>query len=108
LAVGILLLGLVEATFQAVASARRNTGSLLERLTNSVLQCFRISLGKWTLAALGVLIVSDILHSTVHRSLQEMMYLASIVGIRIALAFFLDLEIQRMEASTRPSETDPT
>jgi len=44
-----------------------------------------------------VLIISDILHSIVHRTLSEVGILTVIVVIRVAMAYFLDLELTRLE-----------
>lgn len=101
IAVIVLVIGLIMATVLAFRSVRDFEGSFLDKLSHPVLRIFRISLGRWTLAALGILIISDILHSTVHRDLEEMVYLGGIVAIRVTLAFFLDREIQRMEDDMR-------
>ena len=55
-----------------------------------------MNLGQLILLALEVLIVSDILHSIAHRSLEDLGVLAVIVVIRILLAYFLDREMERL------------
>lgn len=56
----------------------------------------RLNLGQLILLALEVLIVSDILHSIAHRSLEDLGVLGAIVLIRILLAYFLDRELDRL------------
>ncbi len=62
---------------------------------------FRLDLGQLILLSLEVLIVSDILHSIAHRSLEDLGVLGAIVVIRILLAYFLDRELERLS----PDET---
>jgi len=62
---------------------------------------FRLNLGQLILLALEVLIVSDILHSIAHRSLEDLGVLAAIVVIRILLAYFLDRELHRLSSNKR-------
>lgn len=58
----------------------------------------RLNLGQLILLALEVLIVSDILHSIAHRSLEDLGVLGAVVLIRILLAYFLDRELERLSA----------
>lgn len=58
----------------------------------------RLNLGQLILLALEVLIISDILHSIAHRSLEDIGLLGAIVIIRILLAYFLDRELDRISA----------
>ncbi len=59
----------------------------------------RVNLGQLILLALEFLIVSDILHSIAHRSLEDLGVLGVIVLIRVLLAYFLDREISRLSSS---------
>ncbi len=59
----------------------------------------RLNLGQLILLALEVLIVSDILHSIAHRSLEDLGALGAIVIIRILLAYFLDRELDRLSSN---------
>ena len=45
----------------------------------------RLTPGRWLLAGLEVLIISDVLHSIVHRALNDVGILAGIVLIRVVL-----------------------
>jgi uncharacterized membrane protein len=110
LAVCVLLAGLITSLISTFLDVRRAEAPLMEIMTGDVLRGFRISLGRWLLVALEVLIVSDILHSIAHRSLQEVAFLAGIVVIRTTLAYFLDHEIERMERqrSAVTADGDPS
>ncbi len=61
-----------------------------------IIRNLRIGLGQVILLSLEILIVSDILHSIVHRTLQELGMLAMIVAIRFALSFMLEREIEHL------------
>lgn len=98
LAVLVLVCGLVVSTAAAVDGYRRTEGPWRARLTGAPLAAFRLTLGRWLLTALEILIVSDILHSISHRTLEEVGLLAAIVVIRVTIAYFLDQELSRMEA----------
>jgi len=63
---------------------------------HSIFITLRLNLGQLILLALEVLIVSDILHSIAHRSLEDLGVLGVIVVIRILLAYFLDRELDRL------------
>ena len=92
LVVAILVLGSAWAFVRGIRSAvlRKYDGTM-------VIRQLRVDLGQILLLSLEVLIVSDILHSIVRRSLEEVGILAVIVVIRIALSFFLDREISNLQ-----------
>lgn len=98
LSIVILLLGLAAASITGVRAGRGVPGTFVEIVSGPVLHAFRMTLGRFILLSLEVLIVSDILRSVIHRTLDEVVYLAGIVVIRVMLAFFLDHEVQRAEA----------
>lgn len=56
----------------------------------------RIELGKTLLLGLEILIISDILHSIVKRTVEELIMVAITVAIRIVLSYFLDRELFRL------------
>ena len=89
----LLILGTLMAFSRALASTLASRG-----ITDRVLRQLRIDLGQSLLLSLEVLIVSDILHSIGKRTLEELSMLAIIVAIRIALAFFLDRELEGLRA----------
>ncbi len=82
----------------AFASCSRNAlnhGSVVKK-PKAIFLKLRLNLGQLILLALEVLIVSDILHSIAHRSLEDLGVLGAVVLIRILLAFFLDRELDRL------------
>ncbi len=97
IAVGVLILGMALATTAALRQLWRLGLPLSSQQTGDILRDFRISLGRWLLVALEILIVSDILYSIAHRTLEEIAFLAAVVVIRTMLSYFLDHEIARME-----------
>ena len=104
LVVVILVLGTAWSFGRALMAMieRRSNGDLLIRQ-------LRVNLGQVLLLSLEVLIVSDILHSIVKRSIQEVGILVVVVVIRIALSFFLEREISHLqEAEKRGSAGDET
>ncbi|QDU41210.1 hypothetical protein Mal4_55750 [Maioricimonas rarisocia] len=92
LVVIMLVLGMLLSFARALQSLLAR-----QRLTGTVRQ-LRVDLGQVLLLSLEVLIVSDILHSIVKRTLEEVGILAVVVIIRIALSYFLDREIEHLQA----------
>ncbi|WP_346913430.1 DUF1622 domain-containing protein [uncultured Roseibium sp.] len=109
LVIGLLVTGLVVSISLAARTFFSSEGNWAERLSGPVLIKFRITLGRWLLAGLEALIVSDILHSIIHRTLSEVGIVAAVVAIRTALAYFLDHEIARVEqrSVTSPQNAVP-
>ncbi len=103
-AVAVLLAGLVIASVMGWRTYVAASGRPFERLSGPVLIRFRLTLGRWMLAGLEVLIVSDILHSIVHRSFTEIGILGLIVLIRSVMSYMLDLEIARIDKTEALTE----
>ncbi len=59
-------------------------------------QEIRCSLGTYLVFALELMIVSDLLHSVVSHSLEDLYFLAAIVVLRTVIAYFLNKEIQEL------------
>lgn len=62
------------------------------------LQVVRCGLGIKLVFALELLIISDLLHTVVSRTMDDLLFLAALVLIRTIVAFFLNREIQEVEA----------
>jgi uncharacterized membrane protein len=62
------------------------------------LQVVRCGLGTKLVFALELLIISDLLHTVVSRTIDDLMFLAALVLIRTIVAYFLNREIQEVEA----------
>ena len=54
----------------------------------------RMELGHYILAALELLIVSDIIHTALSLAVGDLLFLALLVLIRATVSFFLDREIR--------------
>ena len=67
----------------------------------------RIELGKTLLLGLEILIISDILHSIVKRTVEELIMVAITVAIRIVLSYFLDRELFRLGGRVNGQENNP-
>ena len=62
------------------------------------LQVVRCGLGVKLVFALELLIISDLLHTVVSRTMDDLLFLAALVVIRTIVAYFLNREIQEVEA----------
>lgn len=60
------------------------------------IQMIRCSLGTYLVLALELMIISDLLHSVVTRSLDDLYFLAGTVLLRTLIAYFLNKEIQEL------------
>lgn len=56
----------------------------------------RMCLGSYILLALEFMIVSDVIHSALTRSLEDVLILGVLVLIRSALSFFLSVDLKDM------------
>lgn len=56
----------------------------------------RLKLGTYILAALEFLIVADILFTIVHRTLDDVIVLAIVAGVRTVVSYFLGKEIEAL------------
>jgi len=61
----------------------------------------RIELGRYILAGLEVLIVSDVIHTALSLALEDIAFLGALVLVRSVISFFLDREIAHLEARRR-------
>ena len=66
----------------------------------------RIELGRYILAGLELLIVSDIIHTSLSLALADLLFLGVLVLIRSLISFFLDRELGalRQELTGTPAE----
>lgn len=103
----VLMTGLCLTLLSAARTVLKANAPVFETMSGEILRDLRISLGRWLLVALEILIVSDILYSIAHRTLDEIAFLAAVVIIRTVLAYFLDHEVARMEQS-RTRDTHST
>lgn len=106
---GVVVLLLVGMAWVAVNAGRKlahqGAGRFSSENVRRTIREIRFNLGQVLLLALEVLIVSDILHSISHRTLDELGLLAGIVVIRVILAYFLDREVAHLDRD--PAQQDP-
>ena len=67
------------------------------------LQKVRCALGVKLVFALELLIISDLLHTIVSRSLDDMLIVGALVAIRTAISYFLNQEIEQISAGLTDS-----
>jgi uncharacterized membrane protein len=95
----IMVLGFVVATFSYFRiTFRKNNGTHIMQM-----QLVRCGLGVKLVFALELLIISDLLHSLVSRSLDDMAIVGALVLIRTVISYFLNKEI--LEVSNKMSES---
>jgi uncharacterized membrane protein len=99
LAVLIIGLALIEAAFHLVRSVMRSPAS--ERVTHREREEVRLHLGRWLVLGLEFLLAADILRTAVAPSWTEIGQLAAIAVLRTALNYFLQQEMERVEARER-------
>jgi uncharacterized membrane protein len=86
-AFGMAVFGFVRGSFRATPA---------EQIRE--LQLVRCGLGMKLVFALELLIISDLLHTIVSRSMDDLISVAALVVIRTVIAFFLDREMREMSA----------
>jgi uncharacterized membrane protein len=92
LSIAIMLIGAARfvAGF-AVAETRRDGAERVQSIDRS-----RMELGRYILAGLELLIVSDIIHTALSLALNDLIFLGVLVLIRSVISFFLDREIREI------------
>ena len=90
----IMVWAFLESVFAFVKASFG--GAPAERMRQ--LQIARCGLGMKLVFALELLIISDLLHTVVSRTMDDLLFLAALVIIRTIVAFFLNREIQEIEA----------
>ncbi len=90
-AVAVMLVGFMLAMVRFVPTLARPVGTAIGEV-----QVIRCSLGTYIVFALELMIVSDLLHSVVSRTLEDLYFLAGIVILRTLIAYFLNKEMQEL------------
>ena len=106
MAIAILLYGSLKAIVKFVALelgrlTKSTTGSLGRLDGNSRINLLdvdvRRSLGGYLLLGLELMIVSDIIHTAISRTLDDLIFLGGVVLIRTVVSYFLGKEIMHIE-----------
>ena len=66
----------------------------------------RVELGRYILAGLELLIVSDIIHTALSLAMADLVFLGLLVIIRSLISFFLDRELAEVKAELRESMSE--
>ncbi|MDH3641555.1 MAG: DUF1622 domain-containing protein [Gammaproteobacteria bacterium] len=93
--VAVILIGFVMAVVRFVPSLLGSRGP--DAIHD--IQMIRCNLGTYLVFALELMIVSDLLHSVISHSLEDLYFLAAIVVLRTVIAYFLNKEIQELGAA---------
>jgi uncharacterized membrane protein len=96
LGVGIMLYGFVRSLLRFVSVEIKNTKFSI-RFAD--IQAIRCEIGVYTLLALDFLIASDIVHSILDISNQQLITLVVMIIIRTGIGHFLSKEIKELETS---------
>jgi uncharacterized membrane protein len=89
-AIAIMLIGALRFSLGfAAAEVRRDPEQRLQGIDRH-----RAELGRYILAALELLIVSDIIHTALSLELTDLLFLGLLVLIRSVISFFLDRELR--------------
>jgi len=89
----ILVIGAVQFVVVLVGALTRSSVSISQGLQRA-----RLKLGVYILAALEFLIVADILFTIVNRTLDDVIVLAIVAGVRTLVSYFLGKEIEALSA----------
>ena len=80
----------------ALAKISRNT-AIRVRGVNSE----RVNLGRYILAGLELLIVSDIIHTALSLAMIDLLFLGLLVVIRSVISYFIDMELEQVKKELR-------
>ena len=92
LAILLLLIGALRFIVSVLRAELSREGADRVRRTNRG----RIELGRYILAGLELLIVSDIIHSALSLAMADVVYLGLLVLIRSLISYFLDRELGQL------------
>jgi uncharacterized membrane protein len=93
--VSIVIMLIGAARFMLGIAAAELRGDALLRVRG--IDRHRMELGRYILAGLELLIVSDIIHTALSLALGDLLFLGLLVLIRATVSFFLDREIRQIQ-----------
>jgi uncharacterized membrane protein len=97
LSIAIMLIGAGRFILGFVAAETRGDA----RVRVQGIDRNRLELGRYILAGLELLIVSDIIHTALSLALNDLVFLGVLVLIRSMISFFLDREIREIREELR-------
>jgi len=92
-AAGVMIWAFLASVWSVAASSIRRTGNPMRNM-----QVARCELGAKLVFALELLIVSDLIHTVVSHSMEDLVFLGVLVAIRTITAYFLHREIRDFES----------
>jgi uncharacterized membrane protein len=98
LSVAVMLIGLVRFVIGFLHAESTRDSDERARVINLE----RVELGRYILAALELLIVSDIIETALSLDLLNLVYLAILVLVRSAISYFLDRELAESRKAASP------
>ena len=98
----VMVWGFAMAVFGFIQASLRRV--VAERIRG--LQVVRCDLGVILVFALELLIISDLLHTIVSRSMDDLLMVGVLVVIRTVIAFFLNKEIEEISAGISEKSGD--
>jgi uncharacterized membrane protein len=101
-AVLLLLVGALRFILGVALAEASRDGAARVRGTNRE----RVELGRYILAGLELLIVSDIIHTALSLALSDLVFLGLLVLIRSLISFFLDRELGELRGELGEGTTD--
>jgi uncharacterized membrane protein len=93
LAMLIMLVGVIRFLAGFVRAETKLATPIRARIINA----HRIELARYILAGLTVFIVSDIMHTALSLDLGDLLFLALLVAIRVAVSHFLGREVRQIK-----------
>ncbi|MEM6581812.1 MAG: DUF1622 domain-containing protein [Pseudomonadota bacterium] len=102
-AIAVLVLGFVIVL---ISSGPKLVIAIGKQSKDDFIRAFRamrLELGQTLLLALEILIVADVIYSIVHRTMEDIAILGVTVIIRIALSYFLNLELDHLRKESNES-----
>jgi uncharacterized membrane protein len=90
--VAVMLIGFGLAMVRFVPTLFRPTATAI-----GAVQVIRCSLGTYIVFALELMIVSDLIHSVVSRTLEDLYFVGAIVVLRTVIGYFLNKEIEALQ-----------
>jgi uncharacterized membrane protein len=95
--IAIMLIGATRFVLGfVVAELRGDAAARVQGIDRS-----RMELGRYILAGLELLIVSDIIHTALSLALNDLLFLGLLVLIRSVISYFLDREIREIRTELR-------
>jgi uncharacterized membrane protein len=93
LSIAILTLGALRFVLRFVSAEVSRDGETRRRRIDAA----RLELGRYILAGLELLIVSDVIQTALSFAIEDILFLGGLVLVRSVISFFLEREIKGLE-----------